>query len=255
MEDETIAEMSTPTLYRTINMLLLRDREMAKSFATQRDLDGARVAQPAPAVSPAPEVDELDVLEKDGFDPRLIKALKEARGPKEELKALKAAMAERDQRDVQREFQGGVAIVDAAFAKLANPLLGDGFGADLAKDPAKKAAFQRRVAVLNAAGITDMRQVDRHTIMKKLREANELLFGAVATSTEGDIYSQALAQGKTNGRISREEWEAGAVARPSARNGAPEPKGDALAIRNLTAKLRDQESQRGDEDELDGIPD
>ncbi len=251
-----MSEMSTPSLYKAVNRHLVRERQIAQSFATQRDLETARVPQPAPAPPPAEEFDFG--VDLNDFDPRLVAALKKAaQGPQEQVKALKAALADKEQRDSIREVSSNIDLLDAAFAKLANPLLGEGAGAALAADPAKRAEFQRRIAILNAAGITDMRQVNRLTIMKQLREANELLFGGAITTNAvvPDPYSAGLNGGKPKPRITPEEWANGGVAAPTRRNGAPELKGEQLAIKNLTEKFREQDSQRTDEAELDGIPD
>ncbi len=253
MDPETIAETSTPTLYRMVNLLLLREREVARSFATQQSLEGTRVKQPDPAQPVQPEVDEIDALLAEGIiEPRILQQIKKLKGTADEVKALKTALQERDQREALKDFNSSVQLVDAAFAKLGNPLLGEGAGIELAKDPAKKAEFARRVALLNAAGITDLRQVNRLTIMKQLREANELLFGATS-NTPANPYDAALA-GKPP-RISEEQWANGGVAHPSQRNGAPELKGEALAIKNLTEKLRDMDARATDAAELEGIPD
>ena len=252
IDESEMAEMSTPTLYKAVNRHLVRERQIAQSFAKQRDLEGARVPQPAPA--PPVEEDFDFGVDLSDFDPRLVAALKKAaKAPQDELKALRASVQEKEQRDAVREVSGNIEMLDAAFAKLANPLLGDGAGHTLAADPSKKAEFQRRIAILNAAGITDVRQVNRLTIMKLLREANELLFGAT-TPAAADPYAAAL-NGKPKPRVSPEEWAAAGVARPSHRNGSPELKGEQLAIKNLTEKFREQDSQRTDDSELDGIPD
>lgn len=257
LEESDLADMTTPTLYKTVNQFLVQERRIASSFAKQRDLEGARVPQPAPAAATPPAEEEFDFgVDLNDFDPRLVAALKKAAvGSKEEVKALRAALAEKEQREVSREMAGNVELLDAAFAKLANPMLGQGTGATLAADPAKQAEFKRRIAILNACGINDLRQVNRLTIMKQLREANELLFGAATPAAPAaDPYGAAL-NGKPKPRISEQDWENGTVARPTQRNGSPELKGEALAIKNLTEKMRDMESQRTDDAELEGIPD
>jgi hypothetical protein len=99
-----------------------------------------------------------------------------------------------------------------------------------------------------------MRDVDRYTIMAKLREAHAVIFGGVEAAAEGP-YAAALVGKQAPPRYSVEDYANGAVARPTARQGAAEPKGEALAIKNLTERLRDQESRRTDDSELEGIPD
>lgn len=255
LDDEQINSLSTPALYRHVNALLRRDREIAQSFATQRTLDTPPAPQPAPAEPEA--ADPLDALVSEGFDQRLIDAIKQSKhGSAKQIAALKKELAERDERSAKQAVNDNIRLVDAAFKKLASPLLGDLSGAELQK-AGRQAEFKRRVAVLNAAGITDLRQVDRFSIMSQLREAYQTLFGDLpeADAAPGDAYSAALSKTPPRGKkFTQEEWNNGASARPSQRNGGPELKGEALAIKNLTERFREQDARRADADELEGIP-
>ena len=62
--------------------------------------------------------------------------------------------------------------------------------------------------------------------------------------------------GKAKPRITEEDWNDGALARPTQRKGSDMPKGDALAVANLEKKLRDMGGDKtADADEMDGFPD
>lgn len=259
LDESDIAEMPTSVLYKTVNRFLVRDREIATQFATARSLEDGRVKQPAPEIPKEQEVDDLAVMELEGVHPAIVAALRKNRSGTDKIKQLEDKLAAREQADAMREINSGGELIDFALSQIKHPLLGEGTGIELQADPARKAELQRRFAVLNAAGITDLRKVNRLTIVKQLKDAAELLFGAATPAADpADPYSAAL-NGKTapptKPVISPEDWANGGVARPSRRNGSPELKGDALAIKNLTERLRQTDALHTDQAELEGIPD
>src|SRR5207244_9118336 len=82
------------------------------------------------------------------------------------------------------------------------------------------------------------------------RRSSDLLRAQVAKRAKA-MFVQAKGQEPEkkplNGAPSREQWDEGAVTRPTHRGNAAEPKGMALAERNVAAQLRERSEEHTSE--------
>lgn len=250
---EEIAVTPTHVLAKAVHRLqqnMLRQRQQT---VTQQTLEAATVRQP----EPEPEIDlGLSSEDLESYDPKIIGAIKKAASaPLSRVKQLEAELAQERQRGAERDNRQACELIDAAFTRLGKDyvrIFGDGAGRDLQDQK----QFKRRIATLQEAGI-DMSRLNRSTLVKQIKEAADLLYGVgeAAAAPAADPYTSALAGKPAAGRISEQQWDAATLARPTQRNGAPEPKGDALAVKNLEKRMREAGALEAgpDSDVLDGL--
>jgi hypothetical protein len=260
--EEEIEAMPTHILGKTMHRMGQEQLRFRDEMLRARQVSDGQVRAPQPPPTPVEEDIQLDwgqdedgrqLTEKD-FHPGVVKALKQiAMKQQKETKGLREELSKRDQRDEQRELNRAAAVYDAAFAALGKDyehLVGTGPGREMGED--KKAEYRRRIAILTEAQ-ADPRIHTVAQVKARVKAAADLLFPPVRRAP----YAEVPKPGKpTNGqapaqRITPEEWEEGGLARPTSRK-AEEVKGEALAVRNLAAKM-DQETIP-DSEELDGFP-
>jgi hypothetical protein len=259
-DESEINDTPTHVLGKMVHNMM-RQQMQARSDAAREALQvHGQVRNPAP--EPPPPEEEFDIdfgtdpesgrkLTAQDFHPGLIAAFKhQAKQNREAQQKLQAELAKRDQRDEQRELNRAASIYDAAFAGLGpeyENIFGKGPGREMGAD--QQGAYKRRIAVLTEAQ-ADPRQHTVAQVKAKIKAAADLLFPPVKAAPYAEV-----AKGK-NGtappqRITPEQWEEGALARPTARTAEEEPPGEAKAVKNLKAKLDSQVIP--DSEELDGF--
>jgi len=189
-------------------------------------------AQMAPA-APAAEADPFDTLIEAGYDKDLLAPIKALRAEVLELRQLKQQVQSLTQREVIRHNLTLADQIDRAFASLPAE-----FESVLGKQPRHEiepgsAEGRRRIAVLNE--VQSMAK-QPGTLEQKISRAAKLLYG---TNTPA---APAAPESARNGLPANEEWDRAALARPTQRRGANEPKGRELAERSVAAALRELES-------------
>jgi len=247
---EDIEELSPQALRRVITQHRNHQRLIADQFSKQHAIDQNKVHVPVEA--PKTEDDDIDLgLDEAQYDPQLVAAMKKlARSQSQEVKSLKAQLAERDQRDQQREGLRLESIIDGAFSSMGDKfekIFGKGAGRDVSQKD--QAGYRRRLAVLRDAQI-NVQNMTPAQIKAKIRESVELMY----PDTQ-EAYGEVVKQGASNdapSRITPEQWANGTVAKPTQRKGE-EPKGDAKAIRNLTARMKESSEVMPDSEEMDGF--
>ncbi len=249
LEESDYAELSTAALGKLVYKLTKQQLAMRQSSAAERDRQGLAVrpdtTQPLPIPPVPPAEEELDLgvdengapIKPEDLHPGLLRVL---RKQAKEAKELRAELeADRNVRK-QEKVKSAADALDGAFAEIGDAdLFGEGAGADMQPDDD---AFQRRIAVLRKAKI-DLSNVNPRTIVKQIKAAMaSLKMSSTVTPPPPAADPYAAAMGSKNGNpkpIPVKDWNNGAVAVPTARRGANEPKGDAKAVANLTEKMRD----------------
>jgi hypothetical protein len=217
-------------------------------------------AQPEPAA--AQQRDELDLdLDESQYDPGLVNALKKfsgaAKKQRDENRQLHEKLTAFEQREAQRRASSTAEQFDAAFDAL-----GDGYAPRFGKGDigaVSEAEAKRRLAVLLTAGIDVNNPPPPRVLRQRLREAAETLYGAAEARAPEAPPPAAPAPKPTppkdpvNGRFvppTAEQWDAAALGRPSARNGAPEPHGVKRATRAVAALIRERFADSDEENDL-----
>ncbi len=238
--DSDIAEMDTNALGRACQVQRKRLDTLQREFATQRSLE-SHPRQPEPA--PIPEDDLPDISHVDDTIAAVLrKQAKELRELRGEVGGVKQGQQRLAQRTIADTLDSAFSALDEKYLKL----LGKGPASDL-----DEAELQMRNYLIRKAGIDFNNLPSIPKIKTKLEAEAAKLLGA-ETATSAGPYSASQKESP-----SPEEWERGAVARPTQRGGAAEPPGEQKAINNLTRKLREngQLSPQQKKAIMDGIPD
>jgi len=265
--EEEIEDTPTHILGKTmhrLNQQALRFRD-EQLRARQVSEGQVRAPQPAPAIEEDIELDwgtdeEGRPLAEKDFHPGVVKALKSlAKKQRDETKGLREELSKRDEREQQRENNRAAAVFDAAFASLGAEYeiaVGKGPGREMGQ--AQQDEYDNRIAILTKAQ-ADPRVHTVAQVKAKVKAAAEKMFGKFLGKHPAP-YAEVGKTPKqpappTNGvpkpRITPEEWEEAALARPTQRQSS-EQKGEELAVKNLAARM-DAETIP-DSEELDGFP-
>lgn len=191
----------------------------------------------------------LDYLEKDvGADPKLINLLRARFKKQSELESRFAQKEELE--SIQRAATVEEAIDDtvAELGPKAEQILGKG---SLRSLPQNSAERQARIDLYNAAGITPL-DSDR-VASRKFKAVALRLLGTIIKAKEPEA-TNAYDAKPTNGHKTKEEWDAGTLARPTASKPTKTRSQKAAA-----EAIRDQMSEWGihagsQADEYDGLP-
>lgn len=244
---------------------------------------GANAVSPQPA-APAPKPAEVDedeeVLAKIndpefGLDPSIAKLLNRLVKGRKELAEEVGSFRKREE---SREAAARYDAFDAAFESLGESFHAV-FGEGDRHTNTDADAFARRAAAVNAAGLAD--GDSPATMKRKIAAAAKKLFGVVTApvpasekpadgyGVSGSVSTPTTPKDPKTGQFVKpaavkkskevEEWEDAQLARPTARNGGAEPKGDAAARKAVEKWHRDRGLALGNmpdaTDEYDSLPD
>ncbi len=200
----------------------------------------------APAAPAKPAAFDLGLTPEDEADlhPSLTKALKTLAAKINELESLKGAVGTIQQREQRREFESFQQRCDAAFAKY-EVVLGKG---TFSEQEPNSVALRRRQAVLDTA----QRDNQKIPFEKRVERAVETLFGTVAQAPAAASSPAAAAapaptpeqlltrdsQGRITGRITPDQWNAAATARPSHRETPALPPGKERAEKFVGEQMK-----------------
>lgn len=241
--DQDMAEMDSNALGRACHVQKKRLDLIQREFATQRSLE-SQPRQPEPATQPEDDLPDLSHVDETiaSVLKRLVKENKELKG---EVGGVKQGQQRLAQRTIADTLDSAFASLDEKYAKV----LGKGPASDL-----DEAELQMRNFVIKKAGLDFNNLPSVPKIRSKLEAEASKLLGAETTTSAGP-YAASQKNGKEP--PTEEEWERGAVARPTQRGGAAEPPGEQKAIANLTRKLREngQTGPRAAKEIMDGLPD
>lgn len=214
MTDESLA-----AAVRAVQRTVLQSRR-------ENDALEAHQQQPAPARADAPPADDFDLglspEESEQLHPDVAKILKKALA--RAVGPLQKRIDALSQREVARATETNTERIDRAFAGLNDPRLGTASRAELADDAPEVA---RRQAVVQQAARLAGPKATVQQVCAQLKKARDLLY-------EPPAAPKPVA--KKPG-VSPEEWERGGTARPTQRQGAPEPNGKSKAERSVGALL------------------
>lgn len=222
-----------------------------------------RTNPPPPAPAPKEEDDEatINYLEKEvGADPKLTAFLRKQNekiklleGTQQEVKSMQERDAKRQQASIAEALDEATEKLGPDFAKF----LGKGQISTLV-DPDEKAA---RVAVYLAAGIDEKNDTPYVAGQKYMKAARSVYKKALQSVPAGaGEYSAPVStpvpappeqSGKEPVRLTKEEWEKAALAKPNGK--APTKRAEALR-RAMQSYIRETTGV-GEADELEGVPD
>lgn len=264
---EDIEGMSPVLAYKTAHAHGQQRLRFQNEQLRARQVTEGQVRTP----QPEPKEEEIDLdfgvgedgrpLTEQDFHPGLVRALKGmTKKQLTENKLLREELAKRDERENARELNRAAAVFDAAFAALGPEyelVVGKGPGREMTQ--ANQDEYDNRIAILTRAQ-ADPRQHTVAQVKARVKAAAEKMFGKFIGKNPAP-YAEVQKPGQvrlTNGaapvkpRISQEDWEEGALARPTQRVMQDMPNGEEKAVRNLASKM-DQEVIP-DSEELDGFP-
>ncbi len=259
-EDDDIEAMTTTVLGKTIHKLLQQQLHYRSELDKERVMVHGQVRPLAPEPVPVEEDIPLDfgtdedgrqLTEKD-FHPGWVKAMKGiVRKNREENAKLQTELSKRDKLDQVREANRAAAIFDAAFVALGpeyEAIFGKGPGREMGQT--QQDEYDNRIMLLTRAQ-ADPRTQTPTQIKARVKAAAEKMFGKFIGKNPTP-YAE-VANGKApKPRITPEQWEEGATARPTARQVDDEPPSEAKAVRNLTKKI-DAITPVSDAEELDTL--
>ncbi len=199
-------------------------RQDERTASIERTHHEARQAAPPPDAAPKDDFD----LSSEEFDDRLVKVLKRQ---EKDLQALRAELNQLRTSELIRHNETLTQKMDRLFAK--NPkLFGEGPGKKLPKDSPE---LKRRLAVLR-----DMDTIGSGDEEERYEKSLDALYPESKVKPPEPPPDKALEERK-------EQWNRGGVARPTHRNGAPEPKGRHKAEQSVESLLKEMGSSGSEE--------
>lgn len=218
--------------------------ERRRSYQVPREAAGATVSPPPPPPDP------LDAFNAETHTPELLALAAEVK----RLRGVESKVNQFEQSEQVRAARSAEEAIDLAFESVAKdyPQIGELSLAELKTSNVE--AFNRRLAIYRAAGVvnTDSPRM----IAQKIAATTKLLLGAkqptpaVASKEAANGYEQPA---KPTG----EQYANGQVARPTSRNGSPEPKGRHAAVTAVANRMRERGEDPGvigSSDENDDLP-
>lgn len=236
--DDEIGELSTSGLSAAIRRVRAVQEATRSQFA-QAEL----VTKPAPIPEP-----ELDLgLNAEEYDEKVVNAFNKLKARDAEtsraLKELREELAQTRKANEDRDSRETARLIDDAIEALGpdyESYFGKGSGYDL-KDSDPQ-AYTRRIKFLRLLDVDPRRASGKQLMAAIKSEAEQLM--PKAKKAEENPYEQKPA----NGGPTRAQWDRGGTAIPTQRNGASEPKGAALARRNLEVTMREKGLNTSSED-------
>lgn len=224
MSDDEVAGMDTERLGEVVHHLNAQIRKTDRENARAQAVETAKEPKPAPPVEDEdewgtdPEGNKLS--EKDYF-PAVAKTIKTQKQHEKELKELREKLARFEQQEIVRQNETAAERIDREFSRHEKHL-GKGRGREMDNNSSE---FQRRVAVLSLVD----RDKSKDQLGAKIDRAVKLLYGE----------SEPEPEPRANGRISKEDWDAAAVVRPTKRRSEDDPPGRKKAERSVAKALKE----------------
>jgi hypothetical protein len=225
-DDDDMKSMSSEALGRAITKAQKRDAEWNQRLQSQKPQPQAKAPEPEPEFDLGVDLKEIDEGVAGAFE-----KLKQARiQDAKELKELRKAIAENQERERARSQQQATQLVDDAFEALGpeyEEYFGKGSVDDIAKDPK---LLRRRIIALQETGL-NVEVASGKQILSKLKKVADEVLGIKPKAKE-----EPEPEARPNGRPTRREWNAAGTALPTQRSNAEEPKGYERAVRNAERK-------------------
>jgi hypothetical protein len=226
-----------------------------------------KVDTPAPTPTPPadPELADIDAMERDNYiDARMARTMRAMHKRAQEAEKKSAEkIAEMEKKDKDRTDRTFLEHVEDTFAGLADGGYEHLFGRGTLPEVAKEHQ-ERRNRIFAAAQITQ--DDSGRAIRDKLTAAVRSLCGAPKKAEADPEQTPAPTYGDTPAptpkpkpKVSKtvDEWADGSIAKPSNRNGAPEPKGVQAAKQKVAGYMRERgldPGHVGTSDENDDLP-
>lgn len=224
-DEDDMKSMSSDALGRAITKAQRRDAEWGRRFQEHQP----KPQEPAKAPEPEPEIDFG--LNPEEYDEKVVGAFNKAKSlhteTQKELKELRKALAENQERERARSQAQATQLVDDAFEALGpeyEEYFGKGSVDDIASDPK---LLRRRIIALQETGL-NVGVASGKQILNKLKKVADEVLGIKPKAKE----EKAEEEPTRPGRPTRREWNAGGTAVPTQRSNAEEPKGYERAVRN-----------------------
>ncbi len=226
MTQAEIDELNPDALEAVVEQEYRRARAESAAQRTQKGvLDAVEPGDSPPEVPPA-KPEEIDLgIDESQWDPTIVGLFKSQAQKIASLEARLNAVQGHQQAQVNASL---TERADAVFGQ--HELLGKGKYHELTPDSPE---MQRR----NAVAMLVRADKSRLSLEQKLTKAIETLFPGAAAPTA-----------PTKASPTPEEWAEAGLARPTQRNGSPEPKGPKRAKQAVAAILREQRGGQGDEE-------
>jgi hypothetical protein len=250
-------EQSSEQLIRAVNREQSRrlqyQQEQSRARTLQGDDPQAQLHQAARDV-PVPQLQQPEGVqpmdELDDINPTLAKHLRQIPALLARIEALEAALASVKAVQDDHRTRSAWQVADALIAKYGDPAV-FGQGPMTALRPDSWPARNRRAVSQVARELAGPKADDRAVLQRfheamvgmgfaKLQEqpappqSNDTAYPANGATAQQYRVEQVNGQR----RYTPDEWREGALATPTHRSGAPEPKDEQVAVANLTERMR-----------------
>ncbi len=215
LSDEEIQDVDPEVLAQTVYHLNRQMRNMQESNSRETAILGA-TNQP---LEEKPEEPITLGVDESKFDPDLVSMFKEL---KKENRDLRNELNQVKQVQINQHSETMAQKIDRLFETQNENLFGKGRGAEMDQSGPE---YARRLAVLRAV----KEDKAKGSFEQKFQKYSKMLFGA-----ENQNSPAAVAR-----KFTKEEWEEGALRRPTARAGAGEPKGEKKAMQTAARFMRE----------------
>lgn len=222
-DDDDMKAMSSEALGRAITKAQKRDAEWGQRLQSHQQQTQPQAKPP----DPEPEIDFG--LNPEEYDEKVVGAFNKAKSlhteTQKELKELRKALTENQERERARSQAQATQLVDDAFEALGpeyEEYFGKGSVDDISKDPK---LLRRRIIALQETGL-NVGVASGKQILNKLKKVADEVLGIKPKAKEPEE------EPARPGRPTRREWNAGGTAVPTQRSNSEEPKGYERAARN-----------------------
>lgn len=248
--DAEVAEMATDRLEDAVHFATLhlakerRERQATSVSAGDRATDDFITTSREPGEPTAKVLDSLGIDEGQ-YDTALVQLLKEQ---KKEIADLRKSMGELHQRERFRHAETVDEKIVRQFELLTpqyKSFIGEIFGSVVPKDLPE---YGRQVAILGEARRLAGPKASVNDQIRMMGAAAKNLFGSKAAVPD-EPNEEAIEPVNGDLKLRQERWNASALAKPTQRHGAAEPKGVRLAEKNVAAKLREMRAGQGEEED------
>lgn len=239
ISDDEMGEMETDVLGEAVTATMRFAQEDKRARATEP-------REPVPPSEPGIDWGKDDsgrAMTEEDYAPAVASAVKSNHSLEKRVKQLEGIVQSLLQNEGRRAADSHFDKIDTAFMGLKDMtgIIGTGSRHDLERGSPE---MKRRMAILREAQDLAGKDATEAAILRKLPEAAKSLFGTAATPAPA---------ASTPPVAEIERWNNGATARPTHRDGAPEPKGRKAAEKAVAQILRERQGG-GDEVQDEDFP-